>query len=51
MRGDVSRSLGDDGRAVADWERARTLFTEVRSGRAEEARARLALSDDGGDLQ
>lgn len=50
-RGDVFRSLGDNGRAVADWERARALFTDVRSGRAEEARARLAASDEGGDLQ
>ncbi|GHI02018.1 hypothetical protein AQI88_17735 [Streptomyces cellostaticus] len=50
LRGDMHRDLGDEGRAVADWECARELFTAVRSNRADEARERLAGSADGDEL-
>ncbi|MFJ5029560.1 hypothetical protein ACIQB5_15865 [Streptomyces sp. NPDC088560] len=51
LRGDVYRDLGDDGRATADWECSRELFTAARSNRAEEARERLTGSRNGGELQ
>ncbi|MFF9583722.1 hypothetical protein [Streptomyces achromogenes] len=44
LRGDVYRRLGDERRAAADWDAAGTLFEQVRSPRAEEARRRLGTS-------
>ncbi|MGW2050935.1 hypothetical protein ACWCPF_38100 [Streptomyces sp. NPDC001858] len=41
LRGDIRTDLGDDRLSADDWECARRLFDEARSGRAAEARRRL----------
>ncbi|MGW1785550.1 hypothetical protein ACWCQQ_41655 [Streptomyces sp. NPDC002143] len=41
LRGDIRGDLGDDRLSADDWESARRLFDEARSGRAAEARRRL----------
>ncbi|MDI3417513.1 hypothetical protein [Streptomyces luteolus] len=41
LRGDVHQELGDRDAAEADWTRARDVFAELGSPRAEEAQGRL----------